>query len=78
MNGANYRHSCWLWPNHTISKLESGRLREEHNAMANSHDDLLAACEALLHRMTEDGYEDAHYGGEALIVARAAIAKAQL
>lgn len=24
---------CWLWPDHTISKRASRRLREEHNAV---------------------------------------------
>lgn len=38
----------WLWPDHVIGKRESRRLREEHNAVVNSHDDLLAACEAAV------------------------------
>ncbi len=41
----NTQHTprCWLWPNHVISKRDSGPLREEHNALVNSHDALLYA-----------------------------------
>lgn len=31
----------WLWPNRTISKAESGQLREEHNALVNAFDRLV-------------------------------------
>ena len=39
----------WLWPDRTIGKRESRRLREEHNETVNQHADMLAAlqeCEA--------------------------------
>jgi hypothetical protein len=35
--------TVWLWPDHVIGKRESRRLREEHNALANSHAVILAA-----------------------------------
>lgn len=37
----------WLWPDKVIGKRESRRLRDEHNALANSHDKLLAVCKAI-------------------------------
>lgn len=37
----------WLWPDRTIGKRESRVLREEHNALFNSHAELLAALEGL-------------------------------
>lgn len=36
----------WHWPDRIIRKRESRRLREEHNALANSHAELLEALEA--------------------------------
>jgi hypothetical protein len=38
---------AWLWPNRVIGKRESGELREEHNALLNSHTELLAVCRAI-------------------------------
>lgn len=35
--------TSWLWPDHVIGKRESRRLREQHNALANSHAELFAA-----------------------------------
>ena len=40
---------CWLWPDHAIGKQESRQLREEHNAVVNSHAELLAACVEYVH-----------------------------
>lgn len=31
----------WHWPDHNIGKRESRRLREEHNATVNSHEEIL-------------------------------------
>jgi hypothetical protein len=39
------KHTTWLWPDHVISKRESGELREQHNATVNSHAELLALLE---------------------------------
>lgn len=36
----------WLWPDHNIGLRESRRLREEHNALVNSHAALVSACES--------------------------------
>lgn len=41
------KHTAWLWPDHNIGKRESRRLREEHNALYNSHAELLGALEGL-------------------------------
>ena len=38
------RFHCWLWPDKNIAKRESRKLREEHNALVNSH---AATAEAL-------------------------------
>lgn len=45
---------CWLWPDRTIGKRESRVLREEHNKLANSHAELLAALELALSRAESD------------------------
>lgn len=42
----NRKQTTWHWPDHVISKRESRRLREEHNALANSHHELLSIAEA--------------------------------
>lgn len=34
--------SPFLWPDHAISKTQSREIREEHNALYNSHAELLA------------------------------------
>ena len=38
----------WLWPDRTIGKRESRRLREEHNALVNEHTAMLDALRELL------------------------------
>lgn len=38
---------CWLWPDRTIRKAESGHLREEHNHAVNEWDRLLRERDAL-------------------------------
>ena len=37
------KQTTWHWPDHVIGKRESRRLREEHNALADSHADLVAS-----------------------------------
>ena len=75
-------HKTWLWPDRTIGKKESRVLREEHNALVNSHADLLAACESLVGQV--NGLVLVNLPGAAQIGvrlamsdARAAIAKAR-
>ena len=46
-------HTSWLWPDHAISKRESRQLREEHNALLNSHAELLEALRGLLAEKAE-------------------------
>ena len=41
------RWASWLWPDHIIGKRESRRLREEHNALLNSHAEMYAALHGL-------------------------------
>ncbi len=43
----------WHWPDHVISKRESRRLREEHNARMNERAELLEALESCSKRMAE-------------------------
>ena len=38
----------WLWPDRTIGKRESRRLREEHNALVNEHTAMLDALRELV------------------------------
>ena len=42
------RYTSWLWPDRAIGIEESRQLREEHNALVNSHAELLAACQRVL------------------------------
>lgn len=56
----------WHWPDRIIGKRESRQLREEHNALANSHAELLEALTAIYDR----------HNAETMAQARAAIAKA--
>ena len=37
------KQTTWNWPDHIIRKRESRQLREEHNALANEHAELLDA-----------------------------------
>lgn len=48
------KHTAFHWPDHNIGKRESRRIREEHNALYNSHAELLAALQACL-QTCEDG-----------------------
>ena len=41
------QYKPWLWPNCEISARNSGRLREEHNALVNSHAELLAVAKKM-------------------------------
>ena len=41
------KQTTWHWPDHVIGKRESRRLREEHNALANSHAELMRALERI-------------------------------
>jgi hypothetical protein len=55
----------WLWPDRAIGQKEARQLREEHNAVVNSHTELLEACESALtplqhlqsHGTLPEGYE---------------------
>ena len=38
----------WLWPDRTIGKSEPRTLRVEHNAVVNSHAELLSALKELV------------------------------
>lgn len=73
----------WLWPDHTIGKRESRQLREEHNALVNSHAELLAALQAVtatartFRNVPKDDQEWTPIDDEALDAAFAAIAKAE-
>lgn len=44
----------WLWADQVIPKRMSRKLRDEHNALVNSHADLLAACRAAI-RLADGG-----------------------
>ena len=66
-----HENKSWLWPDRTIGKRESRRLRDEHNATVNDCADLLAA----LRRISE--CDHAHSCQTCNEVARASIAKAE-
>ena len=69
----------WLWPDHVIHLAESRRIREEHNALVNSHHNLLEACKAAL--WYYDAFRDKSPVGDTerddIEAVRAAIAKAE-
>ena len=44
----NNQHPACHWPDHVIGKRESRRIREAHNALYNSHAELLAALQKAL------------------------------
>lgn len=46
------KHKSFLWPDHVISKAESRRIRDEHNAAINALAGALSAC-----RMVIDNWE---------------------
>ena len=47
----------WLWPDQKLSKSDSRRLREEHNALVNLNGDLLEALVGLVQSYSVDGDE---------------------
>ena len=56
----NTKQTTWHWPDHVIGKRESRRLREEHNALANSHAELFAALHEIAERPADvPGYNSA-------------------
>ena len=76
------KFSAFLWPDHVIGKRESRRIRDEHNALYNSHAELAAAmgdlfeqC-AMMHKHWGEG-SNAKEAGAAQERARAALAGAQ-
>lgn len=45
--------TSWLWPDRTIGKRESRDLREEHNALVNSHAELVDLIRDINTRMAK-------------------------
>jgi hypothetical protein len=77
------KFNSWLWPDRPIGKAESKQLREEHNALLNSHAELLEAlteCSRLLDVAFDfdgDVFRKEHNNAvDAIYAAHAAIAKA--
>lgn len=52
------KQTCWHWPDHVIGKRESRRLREEHNALANSHHELLSIAQAYRNMLKTMAHTD--------------------
>ena len=42
------KHNAFHWPDHVIGKRESRRIRDQHNALFNSHAELLGALQDAL------------------------------
>ena len=42
------KFTAFHWPDHVIGKRESRRIREDHNALYNSHAEILNALDNLL------------------------------
>jgi len=68
---------CWLWPDHTIGKRESRRLREKHNALVNLNDELLAVCKEIEKHLHPDGFKDDTARDYAWRLAQQAVANAE-
>ena len=75
------QRTSWLWPNHTIGVKESRQLREEHNALVNSHAELLDAlayAEAAFVMLSRGLVDESEpFALKNFYSVRAAIAKAQ-
>ena len=70
----NTKQTTWHWPDHVIGKRESRRLREEHNALANSHAELVLIAQAyrnLLKTMAHTDGEVATYHHISDVLAKA-------
>ena len=70
----NTKQTTWHWPDHVIGKRESRRLREEHNALANSHAELVLIAQAyrnLLKTMVHTDGEVATYHHISDVLAKA-------
>lgn len=61
----------FLWPDHVIGKRESRRIRDEHNALYNSHYRLQQAIKALLVAIHGGGHAKAINRSNPLLVATA-------
>lgn len=79
------KQTTWHWPDHVIGKRESRRLREEHNALANSHAELMKVIRDALESLAAD-YEhmcdigkphEIDEAGEIYMGAKVALAKAK-
>ena len=66
------KFSAWLWPDHNIGKRESRRLRDDHNALYNSHDRLTKALALIA---GSAGFAGGPYAGELAKIAADALAK---
>lgn len=66
----------WLWPDHVIGKRASRLLREEHNAVVNSHAELLEAAGLVL-GWIDRAIPTNEIDAEAVAALRAAIATAE-
>jgi hypothetical protein len=67
----------WLWPDHVIGKRESRQLREEHNALVNSHADMRDALKQINVRLCARGGPTETELAECRAFAQRAIAKAE-
>jgi hypothetical protein len=75
------KHAAFHWPDREIGKRESRLIRDEHNALYNSHAELLVAISALAEAYFPWAGAVAKTQGESSLAAhvrnaRAAIAKA--
>lgn len=76
------KFAAFHWPDHVIGKRESRRIRDEHNALYNSHAELAAALAdlfeqcAMMHKYWGEG-NNTVAADAAQDRARAALAKAR-
>lgn len=58
----------FLWPDHVIGKRESRRIRDDHNALYNSHHELLTALQFVLPSIRGAYEQDSDWSGDVKIV----------
>lgn len=65
------RFHAFHWPDHVIGKRESRRIRDEHNALFNSHHELLTALAFVLPSIRGAYEQDSDWSGDLAMVENA-------
>lgn len=66
---------AWHWPDKAIGKREARRLRKEHNALFNSHFELVEAMKGIRDLLKR--YNNGPFSADCVRIAEAALFKAE-